>query len=612
MNYRLQKKLLVIVSDILSLNLSLLFAYSLRFDQFLFFPDSISEYLSFIISTFIFIFIFTTSQIYNTYFRYFNLFSLFQISKRLIIYLVLFSIIILFFEGSIPRSIGILQSLILFMMIITSRIFAILILQNTSKDNKKNVIIYGAGSGGIEVANNIKLNQRFNILAFIDDDLNKIGRKLDGIKIYDINSISKIISRKKVDNILIAIPSLGLTGRRRLIEKLNVYNIKVKLLPDISQLILGTITVNDFKHVEISDILNRKLDINFNNIKSTLTGKNILITGGGGSIGSELAKQIILAKPNKISIIDSSELNLYLVQKSLQELCKIHNLITKIEFYILNITERKKLTKIIVKINPDIIYHSAAYKHVNILELEENIIEAARNNILGTYNVVKASIEANCQRLILISTDKAVNPTSIMGASKRIAELIIQAFNKNFNSVMTIVRFGNVLNSSGSVVPLFQKQINEGIDLTVTHAEVERYFMTIPEAVGLILQTNKLSVGGEVFVLNMGSPVKIIDLARKMIKLSGLKEKSSDNPDGDIAIKIIGLKPGEKLTEELFMGNNPTSTKNKDIFKANEDALTLDRVDNLIDELNIAINENNTSKLIKIFENNISNYKKSS
>ena len=405
---------------------------------------------------------------------------------------------------------------------------------------------------------------------------------------------------------------MGLSGRRELVNKLNKFNIEVKLLPNLSQLISGSITVKDFQNVEISDILNRKLDINFKNVIDTLSDKNIMITGGGGSIGSELAKQIMLANPKKITIIDSSEINLYLVQKSLEDLCKINNLDVEIQIYILNITNTKRLVEIFKKSKPDIVYHSAAYKHVNILELEENIIEAAKNNILGTYSVVKSVIESNCERLILISTDKAVNPTSIMGASKRIAELIIQSFNQKYETIMTIVRFGNVLNSSGSVVPLFQKQIKEGRELTVTDPDVERYFMTIPEAVGLILQTNNLSSGGEVFVLNMGKPIKIIDLARKMIKLSGLKEKNDKNPHGDISINITGLRPGEKVTEELFIGNNPTVTKNKDIFKSSEEALSFEKTNSLIIQVEEAINENSISKLIQVFKNNISNYSKSS
>tara|TARA_B100000886_G_scaffold39347_3_gene24354 strand:+ start:723 stop:2591 length:1869 start_codon:yes stop_codon:yes gene_type:complete len=615
MNPRVYKELLILFIDLSSVNIALWLSYSIRLET-IFIPDSFPEYSSFFISSILFFFIFFVTGVYNTYFRYFTIDSVIKISSRSLFYLILFFSLILLFRGEVPRSIGIIQPIILYIMMLQTRIAIVLYLRSLNSHTGKNILIYGAGLAGMQTVSNIKLNNlklknKTNILGFIDDDKSKNGLIIDGIKVFGFNSISKLNSKKTIDEILIAIPSLNISERRNLVSKLNKLNISTKLLPNLSQLVSGNISLSDFRQVEISDIINRRLDIDPDKVHKTIKGKKVVITGGGGSIGSELVKQLLYANPNELVVLDSSEINLYLIQKETEKIKKQKNLSTCIKFYLLDIGNFNKLNEVIKKLNPDIIYHSAAYKHVNILENSDNSIEAGRNNILGTFNIVNACINSNCSRFILISTDKAVNPSSIMGATKRMAEMIVQAYDKEYDCIMTIVRFGNVLNSSGSVVPLFQKQINNRENLTVTHEEVTRYFMTIPEAVGLILQTNILSKGGEVFVLNMGEPIKIIDLAKKMIRLSGLQEKSDHNPNGDIKIEIIGLKPGEKLYEELLISKQPIPTENKDIFKANETCLTFNSLCKVIDDIKLTISQNNPDKMISIMEKNISNFQKS-
>ncbi len=615
MNNRFYKETAIFLLDLICVNIALWASYSIRL-KIIFIPDSIPEFASFFIASSLFFLIYFLTGAYSTYFRYFTIDTLIRISSRSLFYLLVFFLILLIFKGAVPRSIGLMHPIILYIMMIQTRIAIVLYLRSLNSHTGKNILVYGAGLAGMQTVSNIKLNnlklkKNTNILGFIDDDPAKKGLIIDGIKVYDFISISTLNTKKKIDEILIAIPSLNLSQRRELINKINHLNISVKLLPNISELVSGNITISDFKQVEISDILSRKLDIDVRNVKRTLKNKKIIVTGGGGSIGSELVKQIIYTDPDEVTIIDSSEINLYHVKNEIDKICQKNSLTTTTNFFLLDITNSKKLNEIVNKIKPDFIYHSAAYKHVNILENLDNSLEAARNNILGTFNIANACIKSKCSRLILISTDKAVNPSSVMGASKRIAEMIIQAYNKKYDCMMTIVRFGNVLNSSGSVVPLFQKQINNRENLTVTHEDVTRYFMTIPEAVGLILQTNVLSKGGEVFVLNMGNPIKIIELARKMIRLSGLVERNKNNPNVDIKIEIIGLKPGEKLNEELLIDNKPLPTENKDIFKANETFLHYDNITEIVEDISEAVAQNLPSKVISIMENNISNFKKS-
>ena len=602
---RLQKQIIVLINDILISIFSTWLALFLRLNKF-YLPESFYWHenilLAFLLATFCFVPIFIFAGIYKVLFRFSGLRTLRNIFISSIAYgLVFFSIILFLKIDGIPRSIGIVQPIIFTLIVIISRISAVQLIEfyNQSKNLKK-VIIYGAGNSGIESSNAISTNENYEIIAFIDNDKNKIGNKINGIPIKSSHGFKEILKKKKITDVFVAIPNMNLVTRKKLISELNQFNLNIKFLPSIDSLFSGQLTLKDFEHVNLDDILDRKIELNLKGIKEDIENKIVLITGGGGSIGSELSKQILFNLPKKIIILDHSEFNLYVIIELLNKTIKENNLNTIIVPILLSIQEKIKLDNIFKEHKIDHVFHAAAYKHVPLLE--ENIIEGVKNNIFGTYNVVDLAYEYECKKFVLVSTDKAVRPTNIMGASKRFSEMIVQAYasdrKKNRSTSFGIVRFGNVVNSSGSVIPLFSQQINYGGPITVTHPEITRFFMTIPEAAGLILQSSLLADSGEVFVLNMGEPIKILDLAKKMIKLSGLEERVDDS--GDIEIKFTGLRPGEKLYEELFIEDSNLETINKDIFIAKEKFINLDEINKVIKLLNNFIIQDKPHEVKKI------------
>ena len=587
---RFQKQVIVLFNDILISIFSTWVALFLRLKEF-YLPNSFYWHeniiYAFLIPLICFIPIFIYTGIYSVLVRFSGLSTLRDILVSSFIYglIFLFFLLIVQIDG-IPRSIGIVQPILFTLIILMSRIIAVQIIQEFSNSTKlKKALIYGAGNSGIETANAISTIENYEVIGFVDNDKSKIGKKINGIIIISENDIYEFIKTKEITNIFVALPNISLLSRKDLVSKLSNLNINIKFLPSLEHLLDNKISVTDFENVNLDDLLDRKIEINTIAINDDLKDKVILVTGSGGSIGSELSKQILLNLPKKIIILDHSEFNLYFIHENLNQL-KIENKInTEIIPALLSIQDKLNLENLFIKYDINHIYHAAAYKHVPLLE--ENIIEAIKNNIIGTNNLIRLTNKYEVSKFILVSTDKAVRPTNIMGATKRFSEMLVQASaddNKSTNkTTFAIVRFGNVVNSSGSVIPLFSKQIKEGGPITVTHPDVTRYFMTIPEAASLILQSSILSEKGEVFVLNMGKPKKILDIARKMIKLFGLEEKN--NEEGDIEIIFTGLGPGEKLFEELFIDNKNLEKIHNDIFIANEQFLKLDVINDLIEEI---------------------------
>jgi FlaA1/EpsC-like NDP-sugar epimerase len=456
--------------------------------------------------------------------------------------------------------------------------------------NKKPVVVYGAGSAGRQLANGLTAGPEYFVSAFIDDDITKQKSIIQGIPVVDISSLRSLIADGKVHKILLALPSASRSRRNQIISQLEHMSVKVQTIPGIKDVVEGTANGDEIVDVEIEDLLGREPVNPIPQLMAQhITGKSVMVSGAGGSIGSELCRQILKYKPVKLVLFEQSEFGLYEIEKELSEYILKNGLQTKLSPIMGSVQRINRVENVMKSFNVHTIYHAAAYKHVPLVE--QNVVEGVRNNVFGTYYTARAAINANVETFVLISTDKAVRPTNTMGASKRMAELVLQALDKSKINTCTrfcMVRFGNVLGSSGSVVPLFRRQIREGGPITLTHENITRYFMTIPEAAQLVIQAGAMGKGGDVFVLNMGDSVRIKDLAEKMVRLSGLDIKDENNPDGDIEIKCTGLRPGEKLYEELLIGDNVLETFHERILMANEAMLTWEDLSVILDNLDKA------------------------
>jgi len=501
--------------------------------------------------------------------------------------------------------------LLLIIIITSSRFFARWLL--SSRVTNTNVLIYGAGSAGRQLNNALNESTDLNPVAFIDDAPNLHRHSINGLKIYSQNDLKYLIERKKIKEILIAMPSISRIRRKEILQYLEPLPIVVRSVPGLSELAKGKIKVNDLLEIDLNDLLGREpVKPNRKLLKVNITKKVVLVTGAGGSIGSELCRQIIKLKPEKIVLYEISESSLYVIE---QELLNINNFDIEVIPVIGSVSDMERMMIILKYYEVDTIYHSAAYKHVPLVEYNQS--QGVLNNTIGTLSAAKAAISCNVKTFVLISTDKAVRPTNVMGASKRAAELVLQALaDCPHKTCFTMVRFGNVLDSSGSVIPLFKKQIEKGGPITVTHTDIVRYFMTIPEAVELVIQSGALAEGGEVFVLDMGKPIRIYDLAVKMIKLSGLQVLDINNSKGDIEIQYTGLRPGEKLYEELLVEGDFSRTENKLIMRAKEKMISWDKLEPILNEIKEAANKNQTEEIYKLLKKLVpefnSSYNKSS
>ncbi|WP_139906070.1 polysaccharide biosynthesis protein [Clostridium thermarum] len=509
----------------------------------------------------------------------------------------------------LPFKMSLLNAMINVVLIVgfrmSFRIYRRLIIQfgNLNKKDFKKVLIVGAGSAGVITINEMKKRPEMKYLpvGFIDDNLQKIGKIVAGVKVLDsTRNIKKIAREKQVEEIIITIPSLDVEGKRKLIELCKETGCKVKLLPSLHELIDEKVTLNHIREVEVEDLLGREpVTLDTDGIKEYIIGKTVLVTGGGGSIGSELCRQIIKFYPKQLLIIDSYENNAY----DLYNEIIFKNKSVNIKVIITNVTDKKRLEKIFTEFKPNLVFHAAAHKHVPLME--DNPTEAIKNNVFGTFNVAECADKYGAEKFVLISTDKAVNPTNIMGASKRICEMIVQAMDTKSATEFVAVRFGNVLGSNGSVIPLFKRQIAQGGPVTVTNKYITRYFMTITEAAQLVLQAGAYAEGGEIFVLDMGKAVKIYDLACDLIRLSGFE------PHKDIKIEVTGLRPGEKLYEELLLAEEGLNeTRHKKIFIGRPTFNNLEVLKKGFDELRFIIEQGSREDLFRKVEELVPTYRR--
>ena len=616
---RYSKRIIVIILDANLCILCTWLAFVLRLEELVLFKD-FNFYVA-LISIAIALPIFWLSGLYRTIFRYTGLSIVLSIFISTFLYGLLYFLVIGVYGISsytpnfeiIPRSIGILQPMLLFFAILSSRlgIKYMLNINLGSKNlfNKKKVLVYGAGDAGRQLVNSLENSLEFKVKGFLDDNIELHRQVLLGQTIYSPSKLEKLVKNEGVSLVFLALPSIGRDKRNKIIERLNQFKLIVKTLPSISEIVVGKITISDIKDLNIDDLLNReqvKPDTKL--LNKNINFKNVLVTGAGGSIGAELCRQIAKLKANKLILLDLNEFALYKIHDELTILNK--NL--KIIQLLVNTQDQEKLEMIFESFKVDTVYHAAAYKHVPLVE--ENICEGVKNNVFSTLAVAKASVIKKVSNLVLISSDKAVRPTNIMGASKRLSELCMQGIYKHTNDInvnFSIVRFGNVLESSGSVIPKFKKQIKEGGPVTLTHKDVTRYFMTITEAAQLVIQAGAMGKHSEVFVLDMGKSIKIIDLINKMISLSGFTVKDKKNLTGDIEIKITGLRPGEKLYEELLIGDDPQKTDHPKIKKASDPftpfaqlELDLNNLKNLLDKNRVKEVKELLEKLIKSYKSN--------
>lgn len=589
---RLLKTGLMIAYDSFAVIFSLFIAFSIRFGYF-YFPEIYSSegdlshfFLIVFFAPLIAIPIFYIFGLYRSIIRYIGLNSIKLVAKAVCLYAAIWGLSTYMVDiNEIPRSAILINWILATILIGGGRIFARWLLVKDHRVRRKKVIIYGAGSAGLQLSNSLHASETYENVAYIDDNKSLHGSYINGIKVFSSNEIAYLIEKYNVNDLFLALPSLSKRQLNKIIDRLMLFKIHVKSLPNLSDLASGKLKVDDLKEINIKDLLGREsIKPNQNLLKEKIYNKVVLVTGAGGSIGSELCRQILLLKPKKLILFDISESSLYEIDREInyqdtQSIIAIP--------VIGSVREFDSFKNILIRYGVHTIYHAAAYKHVPLVEY--NSSQGVLNNSIGTLYAAMAAIEADVETFVLISTDKAVRPTNTMGASKRVAELILQALSaQNHNTSLTMVRFGNVLDSSGSVIPLFKKQIKEGGPITVTQSNIIRFFMTIPEAVELVIQAGAMGKGGEVFVLDMGKPIRIYDLAKKMITLSGLEVLDESNPNGDIEIIFTGLRPGEKLYEELLVGANVYKTENKLIMKATEEMIDWNVLKPLIDELNEA------------------------
>ena len=509
-------------------------------------------------------------------------------------------------SAGIPRSVPVISGILLFLAISSLRFGARHLFRTPMQVAKKPVVIYGAGSAGLELLNSLFHGRDYAPIAFIDDDRQFHGLTISGYRVYPPSEIPRLGRDFRVEVVLLAMPKLSHSRRREIFASLEQTNLEIKTIPALSDVISGKAKLSELRNVSAEDLLGRDaIAPNEKMLKRDIEGKCVMVTGAGGSIGSELCRQILLQKPKTLILYDISEYALYSIEGELQNIRDQSDVSARIVPVMGSVQRASRLKSTIEEHAVETIYHAAAYKHVPLVE--ENIIEGVLNNVFGTFAVANAAHELGVGSFILVSTDKAVRPTNVMGATKRIAELICQSFaEKKTATIFSMVRFGNVLGSSGSVIPRFRKQIEEGGPITVTHREINRYFMTIPEAAQLVIQAGAMAKGGDVFVLDMGEAVRIADLAVTMVKLHGLTPYFVDSPAeirhgvGDIPICFTGLRKGEKLYEELLIGSNPKATEHPRILTAEEVSMKPDELSLALDDLSRACQANDLSQVRRI------------
>lgn len=574
--------------------------------------------------------IFITSGLYRAIFRYSGLPAMLAVVRASLLYGLAFSAIFTFWgvEG-VPRTIGFIQPVLLLMLVGASRAVARVWLgglyhHQLRKAALPQVLIYGAGNAGRQLASGMANSNEMRVVGFLDDDDRLQGHVLNGLPIHSPKNLAELLVDVEVSLVLLALPSVSRQRRNEILKALSANKVAVRTLPGLGDIATGKVSMSDLRDLEIDDLLGREpvkpnallLNLNTHN-------KTVLVTGAGGSIGSELCRQILKTKPNQLLLVEMSEFALYQIhQELLAFLDAEENTSLEVVPLLASVCDEGRMHEVMSTWKPQTVYHAAAYKHVPLVE--HNAAEGVRNNVWGTRVCAEAAMRNGVRNFVLISTDKAVRPTNIMGATKRLAEMVLQALAEQNQSVaaqgakttsartvFSMVRFGNVLGSSGSVVPLFREQIKNGGPITLTHADITRYFMTIPEAAQLVIQAGAMGTGGDVFVLDMGQPVRIYDLASRIVKLSGLTLKSQSEPYGDIEITVTGLRPGEKLYEELMIGDNPKPTQHERIMKAHEPFVPWDELHSKLKSLEFAMSTNDVTMLRTFLQQLVPGYQPS-
>lgn len=607
------KRFIVVFVDIGLCVLSVWLAYYLRLGEFV--ALSGNGLWSVAVSVGIAIPVFIASGLYLAIFRYSGWPALLTVARAVGIYGVLYaSIFTAIGVNEVPRTVGIIQPILLLLFVGASRAFARIWLGDRYRSILKEVarpkaLIYGAGRSGRQLAAAMGNSHEMQVVGFLDDDDRLHGHVLNGLRIYNPGDLVSLESALNISDVLLAMPSLNRKRRNEILAEIRRAHVSVRTLPSMSDLAQGKVSISDLRELDIDDLLGRDpVSPNHILLAKNILDKVVLVTGAGGSIGSELCRQILVIGPQKLLLIEQSEFALYAIHQELEE--KLAGRNVHLLPLLASVQDDERMHEIMSTWRPDTVYHAAAYKHVPLVE--HNPAEGIKNNVLGTLRAAQAAARNGVADFVLISTDKAVRPTNIMGASKRMAEMVLQALAEiSPGTKFTMVRFGNVLGSSGSVVPRFRQQIRDGGPITLTHPEITRYFMTIPEAAQLVIQAGAMAKGGDVFVLDMGQPVKILDLARRMVELSGLEVRGEDNLDGDIEIEITGLRPGEKLYEELLIGDNPKPTSHPRIMKAHEDFLAWVELEQRLLALQAALEVNDVGVVRLMLQELVSGYEPS-
>ena len=556
--------------------------------------------------------IFIVSGLYRAIFRYSGWPALLAVARAISIYGLLYaSIFTAIGIQDVPRTIGIIQPILLLLFVGASRALARIWLGDQYQSilkhaSRPKVLVYGAGQTGRQLVAAMANNHEMQVVGFLDDDDRLHGHVLNGQPIYNPADLAVLVHTLTISDVLLAMPNLSRKRRNEILTQMRTARVAVRTLPSVTDLAQGKVSISDLRELDIDDLLGREPVMpNHILLAMNVRSKVVMVTGAGGSIGSELCRQILTVGPSKLLLIEQSEFALYGIHQELEEKLADRNIV--LVPLLASVQDNERMHEIMSTWHPDTVYHAAAYKHVPLVE--HNPAEGIKNNVLGTLKTAQTAAENGVSDFVLISTDKAVRPTNIMGASKRLAEMALQAIAAtNPGTKFSMVRFGNVLGSSGSVVPKFRQQIRDGGPITLTHPEITRYFMTIPEAAQLVIQAGAMAKGGDVFVLDMGQSVKIIDLARRMIELSGLTVKDEQNPDGDIEIEITGLRPGEKLYEELLIGDNPKTTSHSRIMKAHEEFIPWAELEGQLRSLEMALNVNDLGVIRLMMEKIVSGY----
>lgn len=607
---RWAKRIVVLALDFALCVLTVWLAYYLRLGEFV--TLSGNSLFAVVASLAVALPIFVLTGLYRAIFRYSGWPALLAVARAVGIYGLLYaSIFTAIGVAGVPRTVGIIQPILLLLFVGASRALArvwlgdkyISILKHASRPK---VLIYGAGKTGRQLVAAMANSHEMQVVGFLDDDDRLHGHVLNGQRIYNPSDLASLAATLTISDVLLAMPSLNRKRRNEILNQIRSAHVSVRTLPSLIDLAQGKVSISDVRELDIDDLLGREPVVpNHILLAKTIVAKVVMVTGAGGSIGSELCRQIVAVGPAKLLLIEQSEFALYAIHQELEQ--KFIGRSIVLVPLLASVQDSERLCEIMSTWHPETVYHAAAYKHVPLVE--HNPAEGIKNNVLGTLRTAKAASDNGVSDFVLISTDKAVRPTNIMGASKRLAEMALQALAASTTSTrFSMVRFGNVLGSSGSVVPKFRQQIRDGGPITLTHPDINRYFMTIPEASQLVIQAGAMAKGGDVFVLDMGQPVKIIDLARRMVELSGLTIKNEQNPEGDIEIQITGLRPGEKLFEELLIGDNPKPTSHTRIMKAHEEFIPWQDLEPRLNALEMALNVNDVGVIRLMMQQLVAGY----